>query len=78
MEDTRQPPYLCPVDLAKVLVANGTTARERYGALLHFCERAGIGETQLFGAFGAWIRGRLEEVGEDGGQGWMGIWIQVQ
>ncbi|KIJ43471.1 hypothetical protein M422DRAFT_779800 [Sphaerobolus stellatus SS14] len=35
-EDVRQPPYLCPVDLAKVLVASGARVKERYKALLGF------------------------------------------
>ncbi|KAL4877838.1 hypothetical protein BJY04DRAFT_230439 [Aspergillus karnatakaensis] len=37
-EDARQPPYLCPVDLAKVLAATGSTVGERERALLEFCE----------------------------------------
>lgn len=35
-EDARQPPYLCPVDLAKILRATGANASDRYRALLHF------------------------------------------
>ncbi|KAJ5124394.1 peptidase M54 [Penicillium bovifimosum] len=63
-EDARQPPYLCPVDLAKVLSATSTTASERYRALLAFCERSSHGDTHLFGPFAAWIRCRLDLVGD--------------
>ena len=58
IEDARQPPYLCPVDLAKILNATGGERDARYGALLAFCERNG--ETHLFAAYGVWIRGMLE------------------
>ncbi|GLB38158.1 putative archaelysin family metallopeptidase 2 [Lyophyllum shimeji] len=53
-EDARQPPYLCPVDLAKMLHATGTSKEARYQALLAFCE--GYEGTRLFAAFAAWIR----------------------
>ena len=59
-EDARQPPYLCPVDLFKVLEATGADERQRYREILAFCERRGDG--QLFAAFGAWVRGRLVEI----------------
>jgi archaemetzincin len=59
-EDARQPPYLCPVDLAKTLKATGSSAEARYRALLAFCDRRR--DTHLFAAFGAWIRARLGEV----------------
>lgn len=57
IEDARQPPYLCPVDLAKVLNATGADQKERYKALLAFCEKNE--EAHLFAAYGAWIRRRL-------------------
>lgn len=57
IEDARQPPYLCPIDLAKVLKASGAEERERYEALLAFCEKHM--EAHIFRAFGCWIRGRL-------------------
>ncbi|MCJ1279443.1 hypothetical protein MMC21_007267 [Puttea exsequens] len=60
-EDLRQPPYLCPVDLAKVLRATGVTAKNRYEALLRFCE--GKKEVSMFRAFGAWLKWRLGELG---------------
>ncbi|PGH12902.1 hypothetical protein AJ79_04002 [Helicocarpus griseus UAMH5409] len=59
-EDARQPPYLCPIDLAKMLQATGTTAKERYLALLSFCEEHE--QTHLFAAYGAWLSRRLEEL----------------
>jgi archaemetzincin len=64
-EDARQPPYLCSVDLNKMLFATGEALGvkgkadevQRYEALLTFCD--GHREVHLFAAFGAWIRGRL-------------------
>ena len=56
IEDARQPPYLCPVDLAKVLRATQADEIERYKKLLEFCEKRK--EAHLFQAFGAWIRGK--------------------
>lgn len=58
-EDARQPPYLCPVDLAKILCATSTSASERYRALLAFCERPGNSDTHFFAPFATWIRSRL-------------------
>jgi archaemetzincin len=58
VEDARQPPYLCPIDLAKVLKATGADERDRYRSLLEFCERNK--EVHLFAAYGAWIYRILE------------------
>ncbi|CZR56958.1 uncharacterized protein PAC_06847 [Phialocephala subalpina] len=60
IEDARQPPYLCPVDLAKMVTATGADVRERYEKILGFCERKR--DVHLFAAFGAWVRGRLGEL----------------
>ena len=57
-EDARQPPFLCPVDLVKVLRATGADEIDRYRALLGFCKRNQA--VQLFVAFGAWIVSMLE------------------
>ncbi|KAF5382518.1 hypothetical protein D9615_003081 [Tricholomella constricta] len=57
-EDARQPPYLCPIDLAKMLHASGATADARYRELLSFCERHE--SSHLFAAYAAWIRARLQ------------------
>lgn len=75
-EDVRQPPYLCPIDLAKVLEATrASKGGNRKGA------KQGEGESEqqnkryeallkvctrhqeegMFAAFGAWIRERLNE-----------------
>ncbi|KAJ3771300.1 hypothetical protein FB446DRAFT_111717 [Lentinula raphanica] len=54
-EDARQPPYVCPVDLEKMLQACSTTRDLRDEALLAFCER--YKHVPLFSAFAAWIRG---------------------
>lgn len=59
-EDSGQPPYLCPVDLAKVLYATSADEKERYAALLAFCER--FPNDRMFSAFAAWLRVRLNEV----------------
>ena len=57
-EDVRQPPYLCPVDLAKVLQASSGDPEQRYAALLSFSERHK--HNQMFAAFAAWLRARVE------------------
>ncbi|KAL2796226.1 hypothetical protein BJX66DRAFT_300276 [Aspergillus keveii] len=62
IEDMRQPPYLCPVDLAKLLASTRTTAADRYAALLKFCERDGVGELPHFAAFAASLRASMEQV----------------
>jgi len=59
-EDTRQPPYVCPVDTAKLLTATGADEVEWLRALLEFCER--FGEEALFSSFAAWLRVRTAEV----------------
>lgn len=61
-EDVRQPPHLCPVDLAKVLHATATNPSQRYRALLGFCERF-ADHDRMFAAFAAWLRGRVGEMG---------------
>lgn len=60
IEDARQPPYLCPIDLTKVLNSTGTDEKERYQKLLEYCEKHD--GAHLFAAFGAWIRGRLDAI----------------
>jgi archaemetzincin len=67
-EDARQPMYLCPIDLRKVLSAVSKQAtdsedmrmKRRYEALAKFCTRFRHG--QIFAAFGAWLEGRLQEL----------------
>ena len=56
-EDVRQPPYLCPVDLAKVLQATGTNKSRRYEALKMFCDQHR--HVPMFAAFAAWLGERL-------------------
>lgn len=63
MEDSRQPPFLCPVDLSKVVQATGADVWERYSALRSFCGEHK--DVHAFHAFGAWVDGRLEEVASD-------------
>lgn len=60
-EDARQPPYLCPIDMAKLVRATGTDESERYRALLGVCEKRC--ESHGFAAFGAWITARLAMAG---------------
>ena len=65
-EDARQPLYLCPVDLAKLVHATGADVRERYAALLAFCKQHGEGE--MFVAFAAWIHARMLALDEKADQ----------
>lgn len=58
-EDARQPPYLCPIDLAKLLCATSSTESKRDHALLSFCERPGIQGSLFFEPYAAWIRTKL-------------------
>ncbi|KAJ7259571.1 hypothetical protein B0H12DRAFT_1048748 [Mycena haematopus] len=58
-EDARQPPFLCPVDLAKMFHASGADRDERYRAILDFCSKHP--HCHLFAAFGAWIRAQFSE-----------------
>ncbi|KAK5119854.1 hypothetical protein LTR85_007180 [Meristemomyces frigidus] len=61
-EDARQPPYLCPVDMAKLLKATGVSEREWVEAMLGFCERYEEAEGDgLFAAFAAWLRVRFRQ-----------------
>jgi archaemetzincin len=65
VEDARQPPYLCPVDLQKVVRATGADVAERYRALRGFCAKwEGV---CMFAAWGKWVEGRLKQT-EDAGQ----------
>ncbi|KAG6853813.1 hypothetical protein C0991_001059 [Blastosporella zonata] len=57
-EDSRQPPYLCPIDLVKVLHATGTTVESRYQALISFCARHQ--DNQLFVSYAAWIQAHMD------------------
>ncbi|KAF8967028.1 hypothetical protein BDZ97DRAFT_1656732 [Flammula alnicola] len=59
-EDARQPPYLCPVDLEKMVTATGANVVERYEAISEFCSKHdGV---HLFDSFRAWIGVRLREL----------------
>ena len=58
-EDVRQPPYLCPVDLAKVLRATGVNEKDRYEAILEFCR--GRPDTPMFAALEAWVEAITED-----------------
>ncbi|KAL4912636.1 hypothetical protein BDW62DRAFT_206288 [Aspergillus aurantiobrunneus] len=64
-EDTRQPPYLCPVDLAKVLCATGASVEERDRALLRYCEGLRVRGAVYFRAFAAWLSRSLEGFEKD-------------
>ncbi|KAK7048478.1 hypothetical protein R3P38DRAFT_1866892 [Favolaschia claudopus] len=58
-EDARQPPFLCPVDLTKMLHASGADRDDRYRAILDFCDKHP--GCHLFAAFAAWIRAQTPE-----------------
>lgn len=60
-EDLRQPPYLCPVDEAKVGRATGKGGRERGEVLGRWC--GGRREFGMFAALGGWVAGRVGEMG---------------
>ncbi|CAG8976082.1 hypothetical protein HYALB_00002360 [Hymenoscyphus albidus] len=62
IEDSRQPPYLCPVDLEKVVRTTGADVLERYEAILAFCGR--FEEVHLFAAYASWIREKIEEIND--------------
>jgi archaemetzincin len=59
-EDARQPPFLCPVDLAKLTTATGVEVAGRYQALQAFCDKRA--NVHLFGAFSAWLGLRLADL----------------
>ena len=59
-EDARQPPYICPVDLAKMLAATEADPTARYKAIVALCTKhAGV---HLFDAFRAWILEMLKDI----------------
>lgn len=61
-EDARQPLHLCPIDLAKLLRATGTTSRQRYIALVNFCNGSRTQNTHIFSPLATWIRAHLHEM----------------
>ncbi|KAK6430233.1 hypothetical protein LTR95_013612 [Oleoguttula sp. CCFEE 5521] len=60
-EDARQPPYLCPVDMAKILTATGATEREWYRAMLS-AMRPWMHSDRMFAGFCAWLDVRSAEI----------------
>ncbi|KAK5137723.1 hypothetical protein LTR08_007294 [Meristemomyces frigidus] len=58
-EDARQPPYLCPVDMAKLLHATGGSEGEWVEAMLWACARF-EGGCGMFTGFGGWLKKRVE------------------
>jgi len=70
-EDMRQPPYLCPICLAKVTRAIADVERgldtqefvlQRYKALFKFCEKRL--QVTMFAGFHAWLGKRIEDLEE--------------
>ena len=59
-EDVRQPPYLCPVDLAKLLQSTGASLEGRYERIAIFLEM--YDDNLIFAAYSAWIRARLNNL----------------
>ncbi|KAK4565743.1 hypothetical protein LTR86_003592 [Recurvomyces mirabilis] len=57
-EDARQPPYLCPIDTAKLLHATGAKEADWIRALMRFCRR--FPDDRLFRAFAAWLGVRIQ------------------
>ncbi|KAK0125580.1 hypothetical protein ONS96_009416 [Cadophora gregata f. sp. sojae] len=83
-EDASQPPYLCPVDEAKILraTAKGVVSErrlegwkeERLSVMKRFCrgvveEWGADGRGSMFECLGEWITGLLEDVDQTGGRG---------
>lgn len=66
-EDAGQPPYLCPVDLAKLFRVTGADEKAHDTALLAFCER--WRHDKLLAAFAAWLKVRLAELEAAGAPG---------
>ncbi len=66
VEDARQPPYFCPVCLAKVLRATGTDEVDRYTEMLKLCD-GWSEDSALWESHRAWIIGRLCEIKKLGG-----------
>lgn len=60
-DDVRQPPYLCPIDLMKVVLATGCEPVVRYERLRDFCGERRDGA--MFAAFAAWLEVRLGMMG---------------
>lgn len=58
-EDPRQAPYLCPVDVEKVLRATGASKEERDEQLISFCEKRG--DIGMFAALGVWLKEMQQE-----------------
>ena len=59
-EDMRQPPYMCPVDLTKLLHTTGVTVEEHHQALLRYCSKFKDQRGALFWTpFAAWLTERL-------------------
>ncbi|KAK4188876.1 hypothetical protein QBC35DRAFT_495014 [Podospora australis] len=74
-EDMRQPPYLCPVCLAKVTkaiqglppyqgVADTHYHLDRYQALLMFCRADRWKDVKRFASFGAWLEQRIKSLAQ--------------
>lgn len=54
-EDARQPPYLCPVDEAKLLATTKAASNDRDQALLEMLGHPGWRDEPTFAAYAAWI-----------------------
>ena len=72
-EDLRQPPYLCPVCLAKVTKAVRDVHKDgdekqyqidRYAALADFCSIEKWAEVGMFAGYRAWLEKRIEQLSD--------------
>ncbi|KAF1347729.1 hypothetical protein BDV97DRAFT_383852 [Delphinella strobiligena] len=61
-EDSRQPPFLCPIDLAKLLRLTKTSEIDRERALSAFCCQFRQKHEGAFAAFEAWLEARTEQL----------------
>lgn len=60
LEDMRQPPYLCPIDLIKVLRATGATEEQHYTAMINFCRVHR--KVEMFAAYAVWMHQRTRRI----------------
>ncbi|KAF2449836.1 hypothetical protein P171DRAFT_405377 [Karstenula rhodostoma CBS 690.94] len=61
LEDTRQPPFLCPVCDAKISHTVARWLRDRYSALKSFCEDGDRMKATLWAGFHGWLGDVLEK-----------------
>lgn len=64
LEDARQPPYLCPIDEAKLLKTTGTTAAKRDSAMVELLKQPAFSQEPMFAAFSKWLTMKAARISE--------------